>query len=152
MVVRFIVGIALIMLVFALSILVGGAKFLLFLEWICAVLVIFPPFIVLFMSFSPSEIKAAFGHVFSRRPDPDANYGRDVVLFTTWQRAAVLSGFVGALIGLVCVLANVRDMEMLGWGLAKLLLASLYAAVLILTIILPCLAVVRKKRALKDGR
>ena len=150
--VRFIIGLVLMALPFGLGIAAGGAGLLLFLEWISAVLVIFPPFFVIFMSFSPPEIKAAFVHVFSKKSDPDANYARDIVFFTTWQRSAILSGVIGALIGLICILANLRDMVSVGQGMATMLLASLYAAILYLTIILPCLTVVKKKQALREGR
>jgi flagellar motor component MotA len=150
MVLRFIVGMVLVCAVFALGMVAAGAGFLIFLELISATLIIFPPVFILFICFSPVEIKQAFTHVFSHRRDKDADYSRDIVLFAALQRGVILTGVIGSLIGMVAMLHNLRDAAAVGYGLAQLLLVTLYALVICLIFILPCQTVLKKKQALQE--
>ena len=153
MAVRFIIWIVLVLASLVLAFWIGGlglTGFLLYMDVSSTIIVLLPSVFILFICFSPSEIKTAFAHVFSRHAGKDTDYRKDIVLFSTLQHVVIILGGFGFLSGLIIVIASQRDFDAIGRGLSQSLLSVFYALFINLLLVVPCKGIIRKKQVMQD--
>lgn len=148
MVIRFIVGLLLVLgaFILILAINMGFGILLVYLHFPSFLITVLVPIVALLMAFPLKEMKNAFKQVFSKEKTGHDDYPQSIHLFTTMQVSVIIAGGIGCMMGLVMMLAKIEDVTAIAVGLSTALLTILYALVLNLVFIIPCKAVLRKKQ------
>ncbi|MFC1477110.1 MotA/TolQ/ExbB proton channel family protein [candidate division KSB1 bacterium] len=106
--------------------------------------------ILLLGAFSPIEIFSYFAAAFRKKTDDTKTIKHALNFFDTLQRYLLFSAFVGVIVGIISMLVNLEDPEALGPGTAVCLLTLFYSLTLILIIVAPFRAGL-KKRLIEHG-
>lgn len=140
---------ALVLAVLALGIVFAAARLNAFLDWPCLVMVVVPPGLLSLAVFPPRVVGKSFRVAFSRQKATVPELRQAVVVFRFLERSVLVAGFIGALIGVVAILSQLREVEVqkLGQGFALLLITVFYALVLVLTMTVPFRAAVERRLA-----
>jgi flagellar motor component MotA len=135
----FIVSVILFLALCAGAIITAGGNLLFFLNIPSLILVVGIPFVMLLSNHSLREMGAYFSAGFrsgEERADPSV-IKKGVEFFTAMRDYLILSGFVGALTGVMTMLSLFEDVDRVGFGAALSLMTIFYAVLLIMLIALP---------------
>jgi flagellar motor component MotA len=145
------IAVGLVLGVLLLGIVFAAAGITSFLDFPCLVMVVVPPGLLSLAAFPPRVVGRSFRVAFARQQAAEAELRRAVVVFRFMERSLVVSGLIGALIGVVAILSQLRDVEVqkLGQGFALLLITVFYALVLVLIVTVPFRAAVERRLAEK---
>ena len=141
------VAVILVFGVLALSMVFAAAKIGYFIDYATLIILTVPSLALSLATFPPRDIRRSFTAAFTRRASTEAELRVAAVFFRSLERYFLLSGLIGALIGTVTVLAQVRDIEAVAMGFSLLLLSVFYALVLMLALAVPFRAAVDRKLA-----
>ncbi|MBN2439735.1 MAG: hypothetical protein JXJ04_00255 [Spirochaetales bacterium] len=145
MLVRFIIGFILSVAAITGILLSWDVSILVYVHLPSFILVVLFSLFALFTAFPLSEIKTAFVHAFSKKEEGEADYKRDIVVFSALQQLIFCAGGVGVFLGLIFMLAKIEDKSAIGMGLSTTLVSFLYSLYLNLVLVIPCKAVLTKK-------
>lgn len=118
-----------------------------FLNLITFGIIILIPVILSLSSYSPAEIKESFSIAFQKKENTKSRYEKALNYFKALNKYLAGAAVIGILIAFVAVLTNYEDKKNFGLGLSVSLLIILYAAVLIILIVVPFTTALRKKLA-----
>ncbi len=113
------------------------------------------PVIVAAVIFSPGRQRRYFLAVFGRSgagaeaDSEDKIIGEALLFFKTLSSLAAVCTAITILIGLISILGNVRNNDMIGSGLAVMLLAPLYCLLLFLIVIIPCRTLLLRRKEMR---
>ncbi len=140
--------------VLALGVLVLGtifaaARIAYFVDYASLIMVVVPAAVLCLAAFPPRVVGRSFVVAFSRQEASEQELRQALVFFTSLQRFFLLSGAIGALIGIVTILAQLQEVAMakLGQGFALLLITVFYSLVLTLVLAVPFRAAVERRLA-----
>ncbi len=138
--------------VLALGTVFAAARLNLFLDYPSLIMVIVPAAVLCLAAFPPRVIGKSFVVAFSRQAATEQELRQAAVFFMSLQRFFLLSGAIGALIGIVTILAQLQEVAMakIGQGFALLLITVFYALVLTLVLAVPFRAAVERRLAEKS--
>ena len=120
-----------------LTIVTSAGRMVFYLCLPCLLLVTVTPFVVLLATFSPAEMARSFRVAFQRAPADEASLRTAAAFFRASQIYVVLSGLMGALVGLVAMLAELSGDTEVGFGLALVLLTLLYSILILFILVVP---------------
>jgi flagellar motor component MotA len=142
-------AVALVLAVLALGIVFAAARLNAFLDWPCLIMVIVPPGLLSLAAFPPRVVGRSFRVAFSRQKATEPELRQAAWFFRFLERSVLVAGFIGALIGVVAILSQLREVEVqrLGQGFALLLITVFYALVLVLVVTVPFRAAVERRLA-----
>ena len=145
------IALVLVLGVLALGIVFAAARLNAFLDYPCLIMVVVPPALLCLAAFPPRVVGRSFLVAFARQEASEADLHQAVVFFRFLERSALVAGFIGALIGIVAILSQLREVEVakLGQGFALLLITVFYALVLMLVVTVPFRAAVERRLAAK---
>jgi flagellar motor component MotA len=137
--------------VLALGMVFAAAKPGAFLDWASLIVVTVPALVLCLAAFPPRVIGRSFRSAFSRQEASEPDLHQAVAFFRFLERAFLLSGFIAALIGIVTILSQLREvaMENIGRGFALLLISVFYSLILMLLLAVPFRAAVERRLAEK---
>lgn len=143
------VAVVLVLGVLVLGMVFAAARLAAFLDWPCLIMVVVPPGLLSLAAFPPRVAGRSFRVAFARQEASGPELRQAVVYFRFLERAVLVSGFIGALVGVVTILSQLREVEVqkLGQGFALLLITVLYALVLVLVVAAPFRAAVERRLA-----
>jgi len=146
------VAAALALCVLVIGMVFAAARIDYFLDYPSLIMVVVPAAVLCLAAFPPRVIGRSFTVAFSRQTASEQELRQAAVFFTSLQRCFLLSGAIGALIGIVTILAQLQEAAMakLGQGFALLLITVLYALVLTLVLAVPFRAAVERRLAEKS--
>jgi flagellar motor component MotA len=146
------VAVALALGVLALGTVFAAARIAYFLDYPSLIMVIVPAAVLCLAAFPPRVIGRSFIVAFIRQPASEQELRQAAVFFTSLQRFFLLSGAIGALIGIVTILAQLQEVAMakIGQGFALLLITVFYSLVLTLVLVVPFRAAVERRLAEKS--
>jgi flagellar motor component MotA len=138
--------------VLALGMVFAAARITYFVDYASLIMVIVPAAVLCLAAFPPRVIGRSFTVAFSRQEASEKELRLAAVFFTSLQRFFLLSGAIGALIGIVTILAQLQEVAMakIGQGFALLLITVFYSLVLTLILAVPFRAAVERRLAEKS--
>jgi flagellar motor component MotA len=138
--------------VLALGTVFAAARIAYFLDYPSLIMVIVPAAVLCLAAFPPRVIGRSFTVAFSRQEASEQELRQAAVFFTSLQRFFLLSGAIGALIGIVTILAQLQEVAVaaIGRGFALLLITVFYSLVLTLVLVVPFRAAVERRLAEKS--
>jgi flagellar motor component MotA len=138
--------------VLALGTVFAAARIVYFLDYPSLIMVIVPAAVLCLAAFPPRVIGKSFFVAFSRQEATEQELRQAAVFFVSLQRFFLLSGAIGALIGIVTILAQLQEVAMarIGQGVALLLITVFYSLVLTLVLVVPFRAAVERRLAEKS--
>jgi flagellar motor component MotA len=146
------IAVVLALCILVLGMVFAAARIDYFVDYASLIMVIVPAAVLCLAAFPPRVIGRSFTVAFSRQTASEQELRQAAVFFTSLQRCFLLSGAIGALIGIVTILAQLQEVAMakLGQGFALLLITVLYALVLTLVLAVPFRAAVERRLAEKS--
>ena len=140
----YVIGCILFIGVIALMIIFAGVPFGAFMQYAALVVLILPVFFLLVPVYSLSgffrNIAIAFGK------QADVNEIRQAIEFIKHvSKMLHITSFIGALVGVIAMLTNLKDPDSVGYGVATLLLVILYNLILQAGFVLPLKAKLKMK-------
>ncbi|MBE3063471.1 MAG: MotA/TolQ/ExbB proton channel family protein [Acidobacteria bacterium] len=146
------IAVVLALCVLVIGMVFAAARIDYFVDYASMIMVIVPAAVLCLAAFPPRVIGRSFTVAFSRQTASEQELRQAAVFFTSLQRCFLLSGAIGALIGIVTILAQLQEVAMakLGQGFALLLITVLYALVLTLVLAVPFRAAVERRLAEKS--
>jgi flagellar motor component MotA len=129
---------------FVLTVLFSGESIPTFLDLPSALITVVFPFIYQWALFGPSRIGKAFAAVFKKSASME-DIKKSQIFFRSCAKTVWFSALLPVVIGTVSMLKNLDDRSMLGPNLGMILLSLLYAVVIELVVIVPCLAVLKRR-------
>lgn len=135
----FIVSVILFLALCVGAIITSGGNLLFFINIPSLVLVVGIPFVMLLSNHSLREMGSYFGAAFRSGEESAAPsvIKKGIEFFTAMRGYLILSGFVGALTGVMTMLSLFEDVDRVGFGAALSLMTIFYALLLIILISLP---------------
>ena len=135
--------------VLAISMVFAAARIAIFLDIPTLIILTVPSLALCLATFPPRDIGRSFAAAFTRHASTEAELRTAAVFFRSLERYILLSGFIGALIGIITILtvAELSNTEGVATGFALLLLSVFYALVLMLALAVPFRAAVDRKLA-----
>ena len=143
----YLVAVVAVLATLALGVVSAAGKLSYFLDWPSVIMVLAPVIVLSLASFPPSTVGRSFAVAFERRKATDAELKAAAVFFRSLQSFVLLSGAISSMIGLVTILANLRDLSSVGKGAALLLVSLFYALVLTLVVAIPFRTAVERRLA-----
>lgn len=145
------VAAALVVGVLTLGVVFAAARLGAFLDFPCLIMVVVPPALLSLAAFPPRVVGRSFRVAFARQQAAEADLRQAIVVFRFVERSLLVSGFIGALVGIVAILSQLREVEVqkLGQGFALLLITVFYALVIVLIVAVPFRAAVERRLAEK---
>ena len=110
-------------------------------------LVLLSTVIMLLTSYSPKEFGRCFSISFRGREAEPAEIRKGISFFRAAQRYLLITGGIGAMMGLIAMLATLEDPERIGKSLALTLLTVLYGLFFTMAIAVPFRTALEKKLA-----
>lgn len=147
MIMRFIMGLILVLLAITTGLIMGGAQLGIYTDWISLAILVTGSFAAVLMFHSPGEIKTAFVHAFANKADTTINYEPDIIFFTSLHKILTIVGIIGFLLGCVAMLPNLRSWEKIARGFGVAFLTIFYALIFQLLLTIPCKAMLEKKQS-----
>jgi flagellar motor component MotA len=146
------IAVVLALCILVLGMVFAAARIDYFVDYASLIMVIVPAAVLCLAAFPPRVIGRSFTVAFSRQTASEQELRQAAVFFASLQRCFLLSGAIGALIGIVTILAQLQEAAMakLGQGFALLLITVLYALVLTLVFAVPFRAAVERRLAEKS--
>ena len=153
----YIISLFVTLVVMASMIIFSGASLNLFINIPALFVVVAFPLAMLRAGFSFSEMAMHFSNAFGFDPDEAESLGiekrwielkQGALFFRTMRTYLLFSGFIGALVGTITMLANLNNKAKLGFGAALVLLTILYALILWALVSLPMRTAIEKKLSL----
>lgn len=146
------VAAALALCVLVIGMVFAAARIDYFLDYPSLIMVVVPAAVLCLAAFPPRVIGRSFTVAFSRQTASEQELRQAAVFFRTLERFILLSGVIGALIGIVTILSQQQDVPMkkIGQGFALLLITVFYALVLTLVLAVPFRAAVERRLAEKS--
>ncbi|MCX7040878.1 MAG: MotA/TolQ/ExbB proton channel family protein [Spirochaetes bacterium] len=146
------IAVVLALCVLVIGMVFAAARIGYFVDYASLIMVIVPAAVLCLAAFPPRVIGRSFTVAFSRQTASEQELRQAAVFFASLQRCFLLSGAIGALIGIVTILAQLQEVAMakLGQGFALLLITVLYALVLTLVLAVPFRAAVERRLAEKS--
>ena len=133
--------------ILVMAIVSSAASISLYLCLPCLILTVAGPFFMLLGSFTPREMGRSFLVAFSGTDADKAVLATAASFFKAAQSYVLLTGFIGALIGVVAMLAELTDKTNLGFGLALVLMTILYSLCLLSILVIPFRVGVQRRLA-----
>lgn len=145
------VAVALALCVLALGMVFAAARIDYFMDYPSLIVVVVPAVVLGLAAFPPRVIGRSFTVAFSRQAASEAELRQAAVFFRALERFILLSGFLGALIGVVTILSQQEEVPMkkVAQGFALLLITVFYSLVLTLVLAVPFRAAVERRLAEK---
>ena len=131
--------------VLVMAIISSAARITLYLCLPCLIMVTATPFFMLLATFTPREMGRSFRVAFDGVPADEGSLRSAAAFFRTAQTYVLLTGFIGAMIGVVAMLAELTDETQLGFGLALAFMTILYSICLLFTLVVPFRTAVRRR-------
>ena len=145
-----VVAMILVLATIALGVVFAAGKASYFVDYASALMVVLPALMLSLATFPPATIARSFAVAFDRRTSTDAELRTAAAFFRALQAYLLLSGLIGALIGVMTILAGLRADTNVAGGAALLLVTVFYSLVLILVVALPFRASVERRLAEKS--
>ena len=127
-----------------------GAPLGLFLNVPSLILVVAPTLLLVAANFTVREIGTCFSISFRREGARRIDLELARVFFSALGRYLGLIGSIGALIGLIELLATLGDSAAIGSGVALALMTALYGLILYVAVVIPFQAGIRRRIAEAD--
>jgi len=143
------VAVVLVLGVLVLGMVFAAAQPLVFIDIPGLVMVVVPTLVLCLATFPPRVIGRSFTVAFIRQPASEPELRQAAVFFRSMERYLLLSGLIGAIIGIVTMLTLLLDVAKFGQGLAILLLTVFYAVLLMLVLAIPFRTAVERRLAEK---
>ncbi|MBN2532250.1 MAG: hypothetical protein JXB88_05130 [Spirochaetales bacterium] len=124
-----------------------GVSILIFLNLLSFGIITLIPVILSLSSYSPAEIAENFVIAFSRKEKTKNQYEKALIFFRALQKYSIGAAVIGILIAFIAMLVKIEDKSMIGYGLSVSFTNVLYAATLILLIVVPFTTALKKKLA-----
>ncbi len=146
---RIVLPIILVAVVFSATVIFCGATFYIYLDVPSMILVPVAPFLFMILSHGWQGTRAAFkapvkAGATKRELQSSASF------FTSFGNAIWCFGALGSTSGVIALLANITDRNMVGPNAAVALITMLYAAIFNVTLTLPFLSAARRRLAELD--
>ncbi len=116
-----------------------------FLDVPSLIVVIVPVLALCFATFSPRDMGRSFRAAFSRGQVETSELKTAAVFFRALERYILLSGFLGALLGVMSLLWMMRSDTKIATGFAMLLISVFYALILLFVLAVPFRVAVDRK-------
>ncbi len=116
---------------------VGIRDVVIYIDFMSMLLVLLCPLVLLLANFSLSDIRKYFAIGFKEENVDPIDLENGIVFFSSLQKYLILSGMMGAFVGIMAVLANLAEPEVIGGGLALSLMTVLYSIILTMGIAVP---------------
>jgi flagellar motor component MotA len=97
-------------------------------------------------AYGPSEIAAAFRAAFAEGAE-SAEARKGAAFFVSFQRILLASTVASILIAVIALLSKVNDLSKIGASLAIAVISPLYAALVLMLVVLPLRAALEKRLA-----
>ena len=102
------------------------------------------PIIVILCTFRFSEILQAFGNVLKNRNENVSSIKTGILFFNTFQSYLIYAAALSFIIGMILILAHADEISQIGPPLAMALLTVFYSMTVILIVVAPFRAGLRK--------
>lgn len=147
------IGAFLALSIFLLGIYIAGGSYNFFIDPASLLLVLMPPLFLSLTVFKPAEVLNSFVLACSKEIANPTQYKKALVFFSSLQSYMILSAIAAFFIGNILMLSgliHIKDPEVFGSGFAASLISVLYAALLILLVVLPFRSMLQKKLSISE--
>ena len=131
--------------IFTLGTVFAAARIEYYVDYPSALIVLVPPIVLCFAAFPPRVIGRSFRVAFDGVTATEGELKSAAALFRTFERSILLSGLIGALIGVIVMLSQLASISNVSGGFALLLVSVFYALIVTLALPVPFRAAVEHK-------
>jgi flagellar motor component MotA len=135
---------------FTLGIVFAGASLLAYINFPAFIVVVVPPCLLAIAAFGLHSFGRSFAVAFQNVAATTKELKVALAFFNVLGRVVLLSGFIGTMIGLIAMLANIEDPEQIGPAMSIALVTLFYSLVLMCIVTVPFKAAIHKRLAESD--